>query len=136
MSLLASAKPDRLDALFPRARYPLFTYLRKPETGLVMLRGRIGGTGSPFNMGETTVTRCAIRLDDGTVGQAFVMGRSHAHALSAAICDALLQGPDSDLGNTVIASLAQERSTREHDLALKNAATKVDFFTMVRGEDD
>ncbi|WP_119274611.1 phosphonate C-P lyase system protein PhnG [Taklimakanibacter deserti] len=136
MSLLAQALPRRLDALFPRERFPHFVYLRKPETGLVMLRGRVGGTGSPFNMGEATVTRCAIRLDDGTVGHAFVMGRSHEHALSAAICDALLQGSDSDLPQTVIAPLAQERTRRERDLALKNAATKVDFFTMVRGEDD
>ncbi|MGE4252226.1 MAG: phosphonate C-P lyase system protein PhnG [Parvibaculaceae bacterium] len=136
MSLLAAAKPARLDTLFPRARFPHFVYLRKPETGLVMLRGRVGGTGSAFNMGEATVTRCAIRLDDGTVGQAFVMGRSHAHALTAAVCDALLQGQNNDLAETVVAPLALERSERERDLALKNAATKVDFFTMVRGEDD
>jgi alpha-D-ribose 1-methylphosphonate 5-triphosphate synthase subunit PhnG len=136
MALLASAKTARLDALFPRERFPHFVYLRKPETGLVMLRGRVGGTGSPFNMGEATVTRCAIRLDDGTVGQAFVMGRSQAHAVSAAICDALLQGAGSDLAETVIAPLARERAERERDLALKNAATKVDFFTMVRGEDE
>ena len=136
MSLLAQARPQRLDALFPRERFPRFVYLRKPETGLVMLRGRVGGTGSPFNMGEATVTRCAIRLDDGTIGQAFVMGRSHAHAVSVAVCDALLQGERSDLAQTVIAPLAQERAERERDLALKNAATKVDFFTMVRGEDE
>jgi alpha-D-ribose 1-methylphosphonate 5-triphosphate synthase subunit PhnG len=136
MSLLASARPARLDALFPRERFPRFVYLRKPETGLVMLRGRVGGTGSPFNLGEATVTRCAIRLDDGTVGHAFVMGRSHAHALGAAICDALLQGRDSELSQTVIAPLARERAERERELAFKNAATKVDFFTMVRGEDD
>ena len=136
MSLLAQAKPARLAALFPRERFPHFAYLRKPETGLVMLRGRVGGTGSPFNMGEATVTRCAIRLDDGTVGHAFVMGRSPEHALGAAICDALLQGPASSLAETVIAPLARERAERERDLALKNAATKVDFFTMVRGEDE
>jgi alpha-D-ribose 1-methylphosphonate 5-triphosphate synthase subunit PhnG len=136
MSLLASAKPARLAALFPRARFPHFVYLRKPETGLVMLRGRIGGTGSPFNMGEAPLTRCAIRLDDGTVGQAFVMGRSHEHALSAALCDALLQSEAGDLAESVIAPLAHERIERERDLALKNAATKVDFFTLVRGEDE
>ena len=136
MSLLAQAKPARLASLFPRERFPHFVYLRKPETGLVMLRGRIGGTGSPFNMGEATVTRCAIRLADGTVGQAFVMGRSPHHAVGAAICDALLQGASSDLAETVIAPLAHERAERERDLALKNAATKVDFFTMVRGEDE
>jgi alpha-D-ribose 1-methylphosphonate 5-triphosphate synthase subunit PhnG len=136
MSLFASAKPARLEALFPRERFPHFAYLRKPETGLVMLRGRLGGTGSPFNMGEVTVTRCAVRLDNGTVGHGFVMGRSHDHALGAAICDALLQGADSDVAKDVLAPLAQERVERERDLALKNAATKVDFFTLVRGEDE
>lgn len=136
MSLLAGAKPARLATLFPDERFPNFVYLRKPETGLVMLRGRVGGTGGAFNMGEATLTRCAIRLDDGTVGHGFVMGRSSDHALRAALCDALLQGKDSDLGSAVIVPLAEERNRRERDLALKNAATKVDFFTMVRGEDE
>lgn len=137
MSLLAGARKERLDALFPRDRLPAFTYLRKPETGLVMLRGRQGGTGSPFNIGEATLTRCSIRLADGTVGHAFVMGRSHDHALRAAVCDALLQGPESiRLTQEVITPLARDRAERERQMALKNAATKVDFFTMVRGDVD
>jgi alpha-D-ribose 1-methylphosphonate 5-triphosphate synthase subunit PhnG len=137
MSLLASTQPARLNALFPRDDFPKFVYLRKPETGLVMVRGRLGGTGSSFNIGETTVTRCTIRLDDGTIGHAFVMGRSHEHAVTAAVCDAMLQGPgSSDLAEKVVTPLAQERAERERERALENAATKVDFFTMVRGDDD
>ncbi len=137
MSLLAGAKKEQLDALFPRDRLPSFTYLRKPETGLVMLRGRQGGTGSPFNIGEATLTRCSIRLANGTIGHAFVMGRSHEHAVSAAVCDALLQGPENvQVTEAVIAPLARERAERERQMALKNAATKVDFFTMVRGDVD
>lgn len=137
MSLLACAKKERLDALLPRDRLPSFAYLRKPETGLVMLRGRQGGTGSPFNIGETTLTRCSIRLQDGTIGHAFVMGRSHDHAVRAAVCDALLQGPDgARLTQEIIAPLARDRAERERQMALKNAATKVDFFTMVRGDVD
>lgn len=137
MSVLAGAKKERLDALFPRDRLPSFTYLRRPETGLVMLRGRQGGTGSPFNIGEATLTRCSIRLANGTIGRAFVMGRSHEHAVSVAVCDALLQGPQhAELTETVIAPLARERAERERQMALKNAATKVDFFTMVRGDVD
>jgi alpha-D-ribose 1-methylphosphonate 5-triphosphate synthase subunit PhnG len=137
MSLLASAGVERLGKLFPRDRFPKFTYLRKPETGLVMMRGRLGGTGSPFNIGETTMTRCTIRLENGTTGHSFVMGRSHEHAVSAAVCDALLQGSDNArLAETVVTPLARERAEREREIALKNAATKVDFFTMVRGEDD
>ncbi len=137
MSLLASAKPARLGALFPRSEFPPFAYLRKPETGLVMVRGRMGGIGSPFNIGETTVTRCTIRLADGTIGHAFVTGRSHEHAVTAAVCDALLQGASgNDLAEKVVTPLAQERAERERTLALQNAATKVDFFTMVRGDDE
>jgi alpha-D-ribose 1-methylphosphonate 5-triphosphate synthase subunit PhnG len=137
MSLLASAKPARLETLFPRDGFPRFVYLRKPETGLVMLRGRVGGIGSPFNMGEATVTRCSIRLENGAVGHAFVMGRSHPQAVTAAICDALLQGPDNgDVARDVLAPLAEERAERERDFARQNAATKVDFFTVARGEDD
>lgn len=137
MSLLAGARKERLDALFPRDRLPQFTYLRKPETGLVMLRGRQGGTGSPFNIGEATLTRCSIRLANGTIGHAFVMGRSFEHAVSAAVCDALLQGSDNTrLTQEVITPLAHDRAERERQMALKNAATKVDFFTMVRGDVD
>lgn len=137
MSLLARARKERLDALLPGDRLPSFAYLRKPETGLVMLRGRQGGTGSPFNIGEATLTRCSIRLTDGTVGHAFVMGRSHDHAVRAAVLDALLQGPEGDrLSREIIAPLARERAERERQMALKNAATKVDFFTMVRGDVD
>lgn len=137
MSLLAGARPERLDALFPRDRLPGFTFLRKAETGLVMLRGRQGGTGSPFNIGEATMTRCSIRLVDGTIGHAFVMGRSHEHAVRAAVCDALLQGSQGEhLAREIIAPLARDRAERERRMALKNAATKVDFFTMVRGDDD
>jgi alpha-D-ribose 1-methylphosphonate 5-triphosphate synthase subunit PhnG len=137
MSLLASAKPGRLCELFPQSGFPKFIYLRKPETGLVMVRGRLGGTGSPFNIGETTVTRCSIRLANGTIGHAFVMGRSHEHAVSAALCDALLQGSDgASLAEKVVTPLAQERTEREKEIALKNAATKVDFFTMMRGDDE
>ena len=137
MSLLASAPPARLNALFPRDEFPQFVYLRKPETGLVMMRGRLGGTGSPFNIGEMTMTRCTIRLADGTVGHAFIMGRSHEHAVTAAVCDAVLQGPQgSDLAEKLVTPLAEERAERERKLALQNAATKVDFFTMVRGDDD
>jgi len=137
MSLLASAGVERLGKLFPRDRFPNFTYLRKPETGLVMVRGRLGGTGSPFNIGETTMTRCTIRLENGTTGHAFVMGRSHEHAVSAAVCDALLQGPENaHLAETVVTPLARERAEHAREIALKNAATKVDFFTMVRGDDD
>lgn len=111
--------------------------LRGPETGIVMLRGRMGATGAAFNLGEATVTRCAVRLGDGWEGHAYVMGRNGAHARLAAICDALLQDPES--GNTiserVIGPLEAKLRARQMEASTKAAATKVDFFTMVRGDD-
>jgi alpha-D-ribose 1-methylphosphonate 5-triphosphate synthase subunit PhnG len=111
--------------------------LRAPETGLVMLRGRMGATGAAFNLGEATVTRCAIRLGDGTEGYGYVMGRNAAHAQLAAICDALLRGDDTGpaLSETVIAPLAARLQAARVEGSVKAAATKVDFFTMVRGDD-
>jgi alpha-D-ribose 1-methylphosphonate 5-triphosphate synthase subunit PhnG len=112
--------------------------IRPPETGLVMLRGRIGGTGSAFNLGEATVTRCAVRTAKGHEGHAYVMGRHHGHAKLAAVCDALLQdeGQHAEVDAEVLQPLqklmAEQRSLAAH----KAAATKVDFFTLVRGEND
>ena len=112
--------------------------IRPPETGLVMLRGRIGGTGSAFNLGEATVTRCAVRTANGHEGHAYVMGRNQAHAKLAAVCDALLQDEsyhakvDAEVLQPLQALMAEQRSL----VARKAAATKVDFFTLVRGEND
>lgn len=110
--------------------------IRPPETGLVMLRGRIGGTGAPFNLGEATVTRCAVRVLGDFEGHGYVMGRNAAHAKTAAICDALLQDENhqSSLDEQVIQPLARLLDERRQISAAKAAATKVDFFTLVRGE--
>lgn len=110
--------------------------LRPPETGLIMLRGRMGGTGSAFNMGETTVTRCAVRILRAGEGHAYVMGRNAEHALLAAICDGLLQLPayKSELLESVVAPLREAKALRCEEQSHKAAATKVDFFTLVRGD--
>ena len=127
-------------ALEPLARDFLSTphdVLRAPEAGLVMLRGRMGATGAAFNFGEATVTRCAVRLPGGPEGYSYVMGRNAAHARLAAVCDALLQTPEQagHVRERVIAPL-EARLQQEHiEAAGKAAATKVDFFTMVRGDD-
>ena len=126
--------------LEPRAREFISVpheVLRPPEAGLVMLRGRMGATGEAFNFGEATVTRCAVRLESGQEGHAYVMGRDAAHARLAAVCDALLQTPEhrESVCERVIAPL-EAGLQREHiEAARKAAATKVDFFTMVRGDD-
>jgi alpha-D-ribose 1-methylphosphonate 5-triphosphate synthase subunit PhnG len=101
-----------------------------------MVQGRAGGTGAAFNLGEMTVTRCTLRLADGRVGHAVVQGRDRAHAARAALVDALMQGAEAaDLRAAVLAPLAAEEGARRADLAQKAAATRVEFFTLVRGED-
>ncbi|MBE9635306.1 phosphonate C-P lyase system protein PhnG [Salipiger mangrovisoli] len=135
MGLLARAPAERLAELLGREALPGFDWLRVPETGGVMVRGRMGGTGAPFNLGEMTVTRCALRLESGEVGHAHVQGRNRAHAERAALVDALMQGPRADeMQASVLVPLASEEAARRDARAARAAATKVDFFTMVRGE--
>lgn len=111
--------------------------LRAPEIGTVMVRGRTGGTGAPFNLGEMTVTRCALRLDGGAVGHGTVQGRSHGAARAAALIDALMQGTEADAPRRdVLDPLAEAEAARRDARARKAAATKVEFFTLVRGESE
>jgi len=137
MSLLAKAPEDRLMALW--AAYgdsPAFDWLRQPETGAVMVRGRMGGTGAPFNLGEMTVTRCSLALADGTVGHGYVQGRGRERAQAAALIDALMQTAAAGaLRQAVLDPLAEAMAEAREARAAKAAATKVDFFTLVRGED-
>lgn len=133
MAVLARAPEDQLDRELHRVGVPQFRFLRPPETGLTMVRGRTGGTGQPFNLGETTMTRCVVELDSGHRGFGYVLGRSHRHAELAALLDALIQ-VTPDLQDTVIAPL-HEQWRAERDLEARTAAaTRVDFMTMVRGE--
>lgn len=136
MGLLARAKPETLAAISAGLMPETVTWLRRPETGLVMLRGRIGGEGGAFNLGEMTVTRCALRLESGAVGHATVQGRDKDHARRAAILDALWQGEDREKVETaVLAPLRAAETARNATRAAKAAATRVEFFTLVRGED-
>jgi alpha-D-ribose 1-methylphosphonate 5-triphosphate synthase subunit PhnG len=134
MATLAKAPPARLAALF--LDLPPHHVLRQPEIGAVMVRGRVGATGAAFNLGEMTVTRASIRLETGEVGHAWVQGRDKGHALRAAAVDALMQTDHApNLTARVLQPLEAETATTRATRAAKAAATKVDFFTMVRGED-
>jgi alpha-D-ribose 1-methylphosphonate 5-triphosphate synthase subunit PhnG len=134
MGLLARADAARLATLFPDL-LP-HDWLRPPEIGAVMVRGRIGAIGAPFNLGEMTVTRCTLRLSDGAVGHAHVQGRDRGHATRAALIDALMQGPEAQrIEAGVLAPLRADEAARRQARAEKAAATKVEFFTLVRGED-
>ncbi len=147
MALLARAPLGLLEpALQGHATLPA-RWLRAPETGLMMVQGRAGGTGERFNLGEVTVTRCALRVDadaadggEATVGVAYVLGRSHRQVHLAALADALLQDParqaalDTGLLDPIRRHLAQVQA--EHQA--RTASTRVDFFTVAResGSDD
>lgn len=134
MGVLARADAARLADLLPEV--PGHDMLRPPEVGAVMVRGRVGGTGAPFNLGEMTVTRCVLRLACGAVGHAHVQGRDKRHALRAAVVDALMQTDQAArIDAAVLAPLAQAEAARRATRAAKAAATRVEFFTMVRGED-
>ena len=111
--------------------------VRAPETGLVMLRGRIGGDGAPFNVGEATVTRAVVRLTDGTLGYSYLLGRSAKRARLAAIVDALGQDEErrAQLDAALVSPVAARREAELTRRREEAAATRVNFFTLVRGED-
>lgn len=136
MGILARASAEdiaeRLAALPQPA--PAHARLRGPETGLVMVRGRAGGDGAPFNLGEMTVTRCAVRLPDGRVGHAYVAGRDARQAELAALLDAMLldEAARPALDAAVIAPLAAAQAARREAETRRAAATRVQFFTMTQ----
>ena len=137
MSVLAKADIRDLESAYGDLAPKLgHERLRGPETGMVMVRGRAGGSGDPFNLGEMTVTRCTVRLADGTVGHGYVAGRNERHGELAALFDALLQDPlrQPSLMRSLIEPLQASHAARRAAHASKAAATKVEFFTMVRGE--
>jgi alpha-D-ribose 1-methylphosphonate 5-triphosphate synthase subunit PhnG len=134
MAVLARASGEEIAArLADRdATLPDYTRLRGPEAGLVMVRGRIGGGGGAFNMGEMTVTRCTVRTDSGLVGHAYIAGRDSRQAELAALVDAMLQDPEAAprLRTDVIEPLAVAQQQRRDGIAAKAAATQVQFFAM------
>ncbi|WP_431284434.1 phosphonate C-P lyase system protein PhnG [Humitalea sp. 24SJ18S-53] len=131
MAILARADAAAITDLIP-GPLPHHARLRGPETGLVMLRGRAGGDGAPFNLGEATATRCSVRLADGAVGHAWRLGRDTAAAEASAVLDALLQDPKEQaaLLDAVIAPLAAAQAEANARLARRAEATRVNFFTM------
>lgn len=135
LSVLAKSPENRLEALWHElGASPSYTLLRRPEIGLVMVQGRISGSGAPFAAGEMTVTRAAIRLDSGEIGVGYVGGRHQRKAELVAMIDALGQRPEwqEPIERRIVAPLEQEAEGRHRLRAAKAAATKVDFFTVAR----
>jgi alpha-D-ribose 1-methylphosphonate 5-triphosphate synthase subunit PhnG len=109
--------------------------LRRPEVGLVMARGRMGGDGQPFNFGEVTASRAAVRLPTGETGFAYQLGRDPAKARGSAVLDALIQSARADEVERALEPARRRIEAERERSARQAAATRVNFFTMVRGED-
>lgn len=134
MSVLARADLSDLESYWQTLSPPPdYRHLRKPEIGMAMVRGRTGGTGEPFNLGEVTLTRCVVELDTGVQGFGYVTGRSRRHAELAALFDGLMQADSSRHGPGLIQPLHRQWLARREQTSRKAAATKVNFMTMVRG---
>ncbi len=135
LGAFARCPEERLEPLLTQmGRDNRYTVLRAPEAGLMMVRARAGGSGQRFNAGEMTVTRCSIRLEDGTVGHGYVAGRDKARAETIARLDALMQGVASAQAEPIVAALETEIEALAEARQSKSAPTKVEFLTMVRGE--
>jgi alpha-D-ribose 1-methylphosphonate 5-triphosphate synthase subunit PhnG len=136
MVVLAHTDAAAIARCFNAIALPTHVELREPENGLVMVRGRVGGDGAPFNLGEATVSRAAVRLASGEVGFGYTLGRDAAKAKMIALCDAMLQSPalGERVETAVLAPLRDAMLARRAHRAAEAAATRVDFYTLVRGE--
>ncbi len=136
MATLARAPLDMLEPALGAHAQRAPHWLRPPETGLVMVQGRAGGTGERFNVGEVTVTRCALRLGDvsAAVGVAYVLGRSHRHAQLAAVADALLQDPaqQATLNTQLLVPVRRHLALQRAKRHARAQSSKVEFFTVAR----
>jgi alpha-D-ribose 1-methylphosphonate 5-triphosphate synthase subunit PhnG len=144
MALLARAPQHLLDTVLAEHLNSQPQWLRRPETGLMMVQGRVGGTGERFNLGEVTVTRCALRLNtaasDAPVGVSYVLGRNHHQAQLAAVANALLQDPaqHATLKAKLLTPLIEHLQAQNAARHARAQTTKVDFLTVAReaGGDD
>lgn len=136
--VLATAELDELERLWNAwPDQPKVEHLRGPESGLVMVQGRLGGTGDRFNLGEATVTRSTVVVRpvgaNETVGTAYVLGSHPDHAAIAACFDALLAGEHRERVLTdVIEPLERMRAERDATARAQARSTVVDFFTVAR----
>ena len=138
MAVLAGSEAAEIARHLDRiGELPNHEELRGAESGLVMVRGRMGGDGAPFNIGEATVTRAAVRLGSGETGFGYVLGRDTHKAHLVALCDALVQTADyrKVVERDVVTPIRERLNAARERKAEQVAATKVEFFTLVRGED-
>ena len=137
LNTLATADENYLTSLWNNLNIDIeFNWLREPEIGSIMVQGKAGVTGDNFNVGEVTITRCSIYLDKKIQGHGYVQGRSKNKSKIAALCDALMQTNKKEIiRRNILDKLAKYKAKKRDEILSKTEATKVDFFTMVRGED-
>ena len=137
LAVLARASRPELEAACQlQGELPAPDHVRPAEPGMVMLRGRIGGTGDAFNLGEASVTRCALRMGAGAMGVGYTLGRDRRKAELIAIFDALLQDPvrNASIMRELVEPLAGQQAAQREATSRAAAASKVEFFTFVRGQ--
>ncbi|WP_410012438.1 phosphonate C-P lyase system protein PhnG [Sodalis sp. C49] len=137
MSVLASSPAAEVRAGWQTLDLNVpFDIIRAPETGLTQLVARMGATGRRFVLGDMTVTRAVVRLGSGTYGYSYVAGRDKAHAELCALADAMLQRAEHHerLHRQLIEPLSARRQEQHQLRAREIAASRVDFFTLVRGD--
>ncbi|MDB5606449.1 MAG: phosphonate lyase system protein PhnG [Bradyrhizobium sp.] len=136
MAVLAHSDAADIAGHLDAIAVPSYENLREPENGLVMVRGRIGGDGAPFNLGEATVSRAAVRLSTGEVGFGYTLGRDRAKARMIALCDAMIQSNEyaDAVEAKIVGPLRTQMISEQNRTAAETAATRVDFYTLVRGE--
>ena len=135
LATLAHAPADALAAFAACYSHVHAEFLRPPETGLIMLRSRIGGSGDRFNLGEATVTRCVMRCagePEASIGVGYVLGRDAGHCRAMALFDALLQQPAyrAAVWRDVLGPLAEQISKQRAQAAAETARTRVRFDTL------
>ena len=136
MAVLAHSATADIEGRLGTIALPAHEDLREPENGLVMVRGRVGGDGVPFNLGEATVSRAAVRLSTGEVGFGYTLGRDREKARLIALCDAMVQSAElaGAIETQVVTPLRAAMIERRNRKDAEAAATRVDFYTLVRGE--
>jgi len=137
IGLLGSADPTDLESALEKLNHPIeFNHIVKPETGMLMVQAKADGTNSRFNLGEITISKCILEINGQYMGAGWTMGTNLRHAELAALFDGLFQDPlfQETLNQTLI-PLLKEKQQAKNDRRLKDAAdTKVEFFTLKRGE--
>ena len=136
MAVLAHSATADIAGRLGTMALPVHEDLRQPENGLIMVRGRVGGDGAPFNLGEATVSRAAVRLSTGEVGFGYTLGRDREKAKLIALCDAMVQSDEfaSVIESQIVAPLRMAMIDKRNRKVAEAAATRVDFYTLVRGE--